>query len=105
MKPLFTFSTSIGIAVQVVTEINDVPLRGLFLLEIDPNCIANDVVLSLTAFDGTPEDAELKAMDICMEIEVMALEMSRERFNTLTDINSQRPGDTWAEEDMGLREL
>lgn len=89
MKPLFTFSTSIGISVQVVTEINDVPLRGLFLLEIDPNCIANDVILSLTSFDGSPEDAEIKAMDMCSEIEMMALEMSRERLNT-RDAHAER---------------
>lgn len=95
MKPLFTFSTSIGITVQVVTEINDVPLRGLFLLEIDPNCIANDVILSLTSFDGSPEDAELKAMDMCSEIEMMALEMSRERLRSLEFVPLTRDDYTW----------
>lgn len=105
MKPLFTFSTSIGITVQVVTEINDVPLRGLFLLEIDPNCIANDVILSLTSFDGSPEDAELKAMDMCMEIEMMALEMSRERTKDWFPVPEDVQYVDFCSEDADLAEL
>ncbi len=118
-KPLFTFFTSIGITVQVVTEINDVPLRGLFILEIDPDCIVNDKPISVSDIMSSPDGAEAKAMRICHEIEMMALELARpvtfyndsnpdigDPWQDETQrINDKRPGDTWSEEDMGLREL
>lgn len=62
---------------MVISEINDVPLRGLFILEVDPDCIVNDKPISISDVLSSFGGAEAKAMRICQEIELMALELAR----------------------------
>lgn len=71
----FAFPTSIGISVAVVTEIAGVPLRGIYLLELDLQLIANSEPISLHGPYESVDAANWVAMGMCNEIEDMALEI------------------------------